>query len=81
MLGCPYGQSIELPLSGVVLTGRDFFWTIGKPLAEFEATEESARLAAEAWKRFLETGALTQGQIDARAATTAAEFSELLKAE
>jgi len=81
MPGCPYGQSIELPTRGVALKGFDFYWTIGKPLAQFEATEESARLAAAAWTRFLETGTLTQGQIDARAATTAAEFSELLKAE
>src|SRR5262249_19200147 len=78
-LGCPYGQEMELLTPGVLLTGQDFFWTIAKPLAEFEATEEAARLAAKAWTRYLETGALTPAQLKAGSAKTATELGELWK--
>jgi hypothetical protein len=77
-LGCPYGQEAELLTAGVNLTGQDFFWTMARPLAEFEATEEAARLAAKAWTRYLETGALAPAQLKAGSARTAAEFGELL---
>ena len=80
-LGCPYGQEIELLTPGVMLTGQDFFWTIAKPLAEFEATEEAARLAAKAWTRYLETGALAPTQLKAGSAKTATELGELLKSK
>jgi hypothetical protein len=79
MVGCPYGQEIELLTSGVTLFGADMFWTMAKPLAEFEPTEEATRLATEAWTRYLETGTLTQGQRKAGAAKNAAELGELLK--
>src|SRR5204863_264179 len=79
MLGCPYGQEIELLTPGVNLFGQDFFWTTAKPLAEFEPAEESARLAAGAWVRYLETGALTESQLKAGSAKTAAELAERLK--
>src|SRR5262249_43217911 len=72
MVGCPYGQEIELLTSGVNLFGEDFFWTLAKPLAEFEPTEEATRLAAAAWGRYLQTGTLTQGQLKAGSAKTAA---------
>jgi hypothetical protein len=62
MIGCPYGQEAEMLSSGVNFHGQDFFWTIAKPLAEFEPSEEAVRLATEEWTRFLETGTLTQGQ-------------------
>jgi hypothetical protein len=78
-LGCPYGQEMELLTPGVILTGQAFFWTIAKPLAEFEATEEAARVAAKAWARYLETGALAPAQLKAGSAKTATEFGELLK--
>jgi len=80
-LGCPYGQEIELLTPGVILTGQDFFWTIAKPLAEFEATEGAARLAAKAWTHYLETGALVPAQLKAGSAKTATELGELLKSK
>jgi hypothetical protein len=79
MLGCPYGQEAELLTSGVNLFGLDFFWTMAKPLAEFEPTEEASRLLAAAWARYLKTGTLTQDQLKAASAKTAAELVELLK--
>ena len=80
-LGCPYGQEMELLTPGVILTGQEFFWTIAKPLAEFEAAEEPARLAAKAWTRYLETGALAPAQLKAGYAKTATEFGELLNSK
>jgi hypothetical protein len=74
ILGCPYGQEIELLTKGVLLHGRDFFWTMAAPLAEFEPTEQSARRAADAWTRYLETGILTDSQLEAAGAQTATEF-------
>jgi Transglutaminase-like superfamily len=79
MVGCPYGQEIEILSSGVNLCGQDFFWTMAKPLAEFETTEEASRLAAAAWTRYLETGTLTQGQLKATSAKTATELVEHLQ--
>jgi hypothetical protein len=79
MVGCPYGQEIELLTSGVNVFGEDMFWTMAKPLAEFEPTAEVTRLAAAAWARYLETGILSQGQLKAGSAKTAAELVELLK--
>jgi Transglutaminase-like superfamily len=81
MLGCPYGQEAELLTPGVTLFGEDFFWTLAKPLVEFEPAEESARRAAQAWARYLQTGTLTQGQLKAATARTAAELAEALKAK
>jgi hypothetical protein len=78
MVGCPYGQEIELLTPGVNLVGQDMFWTVAKPLAQFEPTEPAMRLAVEAWTRYLETGTLTSGQIQAGAAKTAAELVKLL---
>ncbi|MBX9583549.1 MAG: transglutaminase family protein [Gemmataceae bacterium] len=80
-LGCPYGQEVELLTPGVILTGQDFFWTIGKPLAEFEATEETTRLAARAWTSYLETGVLTPAQLKSGGVKTAAELSDLFKSK
>jgi len=79
MVGCPYGQEIELLSSGVQLSGQDFFWTLAKPLADFDPGEEAIRLAVAAWNRYLESGALTQGQLKAGAANTAPEFVEHLR--
>jgi hypothetical protein len=79
MPGCPYGQEAELLTPGVTLFGQDFFWTQAAPLAEFEPTAEAERLAAAAWSRYLETGTLTAGQLDAASAKTAAELAGRLK--
>lgn len=79
--GCPYGQEIELLTNGVMLMPvPDFFWSIAKPLAEFEPSEEAIRAAVESWKRYLETGALTAGQVKGASAKSAAELAEALKA-
>jgi hypothetical protein len=69
-IGCPYGQELELLDRGVTLWGNDFFWTIGKPLAEFAASEEAVSLARKEWTRFLATGKSSRGQIEAAGATT-----------
>jgi len=81
MIGCPYGQEIEMLTPGVTLFGEDMFWTEAKPLAEFASTDEINRLAAEAWKRYLETGTLTEGPRKSGGAKTAQELMELLKAK
>jgi hypothetical protein len=81
MLGCPYGQETELLTPGVILFGQDFFWTLARPLAEFDASEDTARLAAKAWDRYLESGTLSPGQLKAGAAKTVGELSKLLKAK
>jgi Transglutaminase-like superfamily len=79
MIGCPYGQEIEMLTPGVTLFGEDMLWTEAKPLAEFAPTDEVNRLAAEAWNRYLETGTLTEGQRKSGGAKTATKLVELLK--
>jgi hypothetical protein len=81
MRGCPYGQEAELLTPDVTLFGEDFFWTQAAPLAEFDPTEESVKLAAKAWAGYLETGKLTTGQVKAASARSAAELAEALKAK
>ena len=81
MLGCPYGQEVELLTPGVILFGQDFFWTMATPLAEFEPSEKSTRLAAAAWVRYLESGTFTPGQLQAGSAKTATEWAERLKSK
>jgi hypothetical protein len=81
MMGCPYGQEIEILSSGVTLFGQDMFWTIAKPLGEFAPTDEAVHLATEAWLQYLKTGTLTQGQRKSGMARTAKELVELLKAK
>jgi Transglutaminase-like superfamily len=80
MIGCPYGQEIEMLTPGVALVGADMLWTEAKPLAEFAPTDEINRLAAQAWNRYLETGTLTEGQRHSGDAKSAKELVELLKA-
>jgi Transglutaminase-like superfamily len=81
MIGCPYGQGIEMLTPGVTLFGQDMFWTEAKPLAEFASTDEINHLAAEAWNRYLETGTLTEGQRKCGGARTANELVQLLMAK
>ncbi len=79
MLGCPYGQELELMDGGLTLWGQDFFWTIGKPIAEFEAIDEAIGLARRKWNRFLESGKLSPGQMNAIAVRDATGLLEVLK--
>ena len=79
MLGCPYGQELELLSAGVTLWGQDFFWTIAKPLAELEPDDEAVSLAMDAWNRYLREGTLSAGQIKAASASSSTEFLETLK--
>ena len=81
MVGCPFGQEIELITSGVNLFGQDFFWTMAKPLAEFDPSEEASQLAVTAWNRYLEKGTLTQGQLKGGSAKTDLELIEGLKSK
>ena len=81
MIGCPYGQEIEMLTPAVTLFGEDMLWTEARPLAEFAPTDEINRLAAEAWNQYLETGTLTEGQRKSCGAKTAKELVELLKAK
>lgn len=78
-LGCPYGQELELLDRNITLSGRDFFWSMGKPLAEFEASDEAINLAKKEWGRFLETGKPSQKQIRAASARDSAAFLEALR--
>ena len=77
MVGCPYGQELELLTKGVTLFGEDFFWTEARPLAEFEPGEEAGKLAADAWRDYLKTG--TAAKNEAASATSAAELLERLR--
>jgi hypothetical protein len=80
-VGCPYGQELELLDSGVTLWGTDFFWTVAKPLAEFEASSEAIDLARREWERYLATGNLSEGQTRAASARDAGSFLNGLKPE
>lgn len=77
-LGSPYGQELELLGRGITLFGKDFFWTMGKPLADFEARDEVINLATTEWERFRETGALSQKQVRASSAIDSASLLEAL---
>jgi hypothetical protein len=69
--GCPYGQEVEFLDSGVSLWGNDFFWTLGKPLAEFEVSDKVVEQARQEWVRFLRSGELSQTQLKAASVTDA----------
>jgi len=79
MIGAPYGHEAELLTPGLTLSGEDFFWTQAKLLAEFDATEQSVRLAADAWTRHMQTGQITAEQLKAASAKTAAAFEAALR--
>jgi len=78
-LGCPYAQELEFLRGSMALSGQDFFWTMGQPLAEFEASGEAINVARAEWGRFLETGKLSQRQIAAAFVTDSAAFLEALR--
>jgi hypothetical protein len=77
MVGCPYGQEFEFSKPTMTGCGSDFFWTIGKPVAEFEVNDEAIRVTAEEWKRYLKSGVLGQKQIRA---STARDLEQYLEA-
>lgn len=81
MVGCPYGQELELLSPGITLWGQEFFWTIAKPLAVFQPDDEAVTLAKDAWKQYLDNGALSAGQISAAAASDSTDFLNTLKAK
>jgi len=67
-LGCPYGQEFEISKAGLSVWGNDFFWTIGRPVAEFEVSDEAVKLTVEEWNRYLKSGVLSPTQIKAASA-------------
>ena len=77
-LGCPYGQELEFLDGTMTLWGKDFFWTMGKPLSEFEPSDEAINEARTEWDRFLQTGKLGERQIKAGSASDSAGFLEAL---
>jgi hypothetical protein len=79
--GSPYAQELELVGKGVRLWGQDFFWTMAKPIAEFEPNHAGITLAIDAWNRYLEVGTLSQGQIKGGSATNATELLEAFTAK
>ncbi|MBM3967800.1 MAG: transglutaminase domain-containing protein [Planctomycetes bacterium] len=81
MLGCPYGQEAELPEAGIVFTGQDMFWTMAKPLAEFEPSEAAVSVAREAWTNFLKEGVMKEEQIHAAQASDSDQLTRSLGIE
>jgi hypothetical protein len=80
-LGCPYGQELEMLDSGITLWGKDFFWTMSKPLVGFEPSDPAVNAARMEWRRFLDTGKLSPTQIKAASATDNAALLEALGAK
>jgi hypothetical protein len=78
-LGCPYGQELEFFDDGLSFFGNDFFWTIAKPLAEFDASDKAINLAKSEWNTFLDSGKLSRGQIKAASARNGADFVKRLE--
>jgi hypothetical protein len=81
MVGCPYGQELEVASAGITPWGAEFFWTIAKPLAEFQPDDEVITLATESWKQYLRNGELSPGQIAAQSAKNSTELLQSLKAK
>lgn len=77
-LGCPYGHELEFLGRGITFFGNNFFWTMGKPLAEFEVSGEVIDLARMEWERFLETGKVSQKHVGAMSAKDTAGLLEAL---
>ncbi|MFO0012592.1 MAG: transglutaminase domain-containing protein [Planctomycetota bacterium] len=81
MLGCPYGQEAELPKEGIVFTGQDMFWTMAKPLAEFDPSDAAVSLAREGWTRFLKEGVMREGQVQSAKASDSEQLTNFLGIE
>jgi hypothetical protein len=80
-LGCPYGQEFEISKAGLSVWGNDFFWTIGKPIVEFEVSDEAVKLTVEEWSRYLKSGVLSQTQIKAASARSLEQYIKAFQAE
>jgi Transglutaminase-like superfamily len=78
-LGCPYGQELGFVDNGLTFSGNDFFWTIAKPLAEFDVSDKAIDRARSEWNKFLDSGKLSHGQIKAASARNAADFVDSLE--
>jgi hypothetical protein len=78
-MGCPYGQEIELASPGITPWGPAFFWTLAKPLTEFQPDDDVITLATQSWKQYLQHGKLSAGQIASHSATSSNELLEILK--
>lgn len=76
--GCPYGQELEFLDGGITLWGKHFYWTTGKSFAQFEASSKIIDLARKEWDRFLVSGKLSRGQMNAPVVTSVAAFLEAL---
>jgi hypothetical protein len=63
----------------LTLSGNDFYWTIATPLAQFEVSDEAARLTADGWKSFLKTGILPDACVNAAAATNLDSFLSAIR--
>ncbi len=74
--GAPYGHEIEILSRGIVLSGKDFFWTKARPLAHFKAPPKAIQSARRAWESFLKTGELQQSQRQAAATRDATAFTK-----
>ena len=81
IIGCPYGQEIEMLTPGGHVVRRGYVMDGGEATGRVRPTDLINRLAAEAWNRYLETGTLTEGQRKSAGAKTAKELMELLKAK
>ncbi len=73
--GVPYGQELEFLDGGLAFSGTDFFWTTARPLAGFKVGGKAFQRAAAGWRRFLQSGKLSPGQVRAAAAGNAEDFS------
>ena len=79
MLGCPFGQELEISRVGLGLSGNDFFWTLAVPLAEFDVSDEAFRLTEEAWKGYLKSGEPSTAYVDAASARNLEQYVEAMK--
>jgi hypothetical protein len=80
-LGCPFAQEIEISGPGLSLSGKDFYWSIATPLAEFGVSDEAVRLTVHGWNQFLQTGLLPDTHFKAASATNLDHYLAALKAK
>jgi len=81
MVGCPYGQEFEFSKPTMTGCGNDFFWTIGRPIAEFEVSDKAIKVTADEWKRYLKSGAVGEKQIKASSARHLDQYLEAFQDE
>jgi hypothetical protein len=81
MVGCPYGQEFEFSKPTMTGCGNDFFWTVGKPVAEFAVSDEAIKVTADEWKRYLKSGVVSEKQIKASSARHLNQYLESFQNE